>query len=118
MNIYVFNFEFLFVTAGVFFFVKFGFAHTTHFTLESFFQELGLEKGASQASVRAAFIKLAKAHHPDKTRGSDSKDGERFKRIRRAYEALMAEPAPEASRMHEQADRTEEAFSGLVCCTK
>ena len=73
------------------------YGYSSHFYVDSSvdpFKELGLERGASQASVRAAFIKLAKQHHPDKNLGQKL-DGERFKRVRRAYEALICSPPPE-----------------------
>jgi hypothetical protein len=45
---------------------------------------LGVLPGASQAEIKSAFRRLAARHHPDK-----GGDPEQFKRIRRAYEALM-----------------------------
>lgn len=44
---------------------------------------LGLDAGASEAAVEAAFKRLAKEHHPD-TGG----DADEFKRVTAAYEAL------------------------------
>jgi preprotein translocase subunit Sec63 len=79
------------------------------------FKELGLVRGASQASVRAAFIKLAKQYHPDKNHGK-TLDGERFKRIRRAYETLISSPPPEEAEIEAEPERhgtTGSTFDGL-----
>jgi DnaJ-domain-containing protein 1 len=46
---------------------------------------LGLEPGASQAAIKAAYRRLAKSHHPDM-----GGDGEAFRRLEAAYRLLMA----------------------------
>lgn len=46
------------------------------------FSTLGLDVGATESEVRAAYRALARAHHPDKTGGDD----ETFRKIQRAYE--------------------------------
>ncbi|MEM7303717.1 MAG: DnaJ C-terminal domain-containing protein [Pseudomonadota bacterium] len=48
---------------------------------------LGVSKSASQAEVKSAFRKLAKAHHPDQNKGNP-KAQERFAEINSAYEIL------------------------------
>ncbi|GAA5863434.1 hypothetical protein JCM3774_005289 [Rhodotorula dairenensis] len=45
---------------------------------------LGLEVGASEIQIKAAFKLLARQHHPDK-----GGDPEKFKEVRSAYEALL-----------------------------
>jgi DnaJ-class molecular chaperone len=67
------------------------------------FKELGLDHGAALTTIRAKFIKLAKACHPDKTHGETGDGGERFKRIRRAYETLLADQPPEPAARKEAA---------------
>ncbi len=45
---------------------------------------LGIKHGASEAEIKAAFRKLSKLHHPDKSGGS----AEEFRKIADAYESL------------------------------
>lgn len=45
---------------------------------------LGIKRGASEAEIKAAFRKLSKLHHPDKSGGS----AEEFRKIADAYESL------------------------------
>ena len=45
---------------------------------------LGVDDTASEDDIKAAYRRKAKEHHPD----TDSGDAERFKKVRRAYEAL------------------------------
>jgi len=54
-------------------------------------KELGLEKGASQAEIRAKYRELSKIHHPDKVKGSLVEKEEaqkKFVAIQQAYEKL------------------------------
>ena len=59
--------------------------------MESHYETLGLSPDASRSEIRRAYRVLLKRHHPDQG-GSR----ERFLRIKRAYEALTGEQAPEA----------------------
>lgn len=52
-----------------------------------YYKELGLEKGASEAEIKKAFRKLARALHPD-TNPDEPGAEERFKRISEAYDVL------------------------------
>jgi DnaJ-class molecular chaperone len=54
------------------------------------YSELGVAKGASQAEIKKAFHKLAKALHPDRNPG-DKKGEERFKRVSAAFDFLSDE---------------------------
>src|SRR5687767_12216448 len=52
-----------------------------------YYETLGVQRGASEADMKAAFRKLAMQHHPDRNPGD--KDCEhRFKEINEAYEVL------------------------------
>lgn len=52
-----------------------------------FYQELGVNRGASQDDIRRAYRKLAARYHPDKNPGDDQAET-KFKAINRAHEAL------------------------------
>ncbi len=52
-----------------------------------YYETLGVQRGASDADLKAAFRKLAMQHHPDRNPGD--KDCEhRFKEINEAYDVL------------------------------
>ena len=53
------------------------------------YEVLGLEPGATSAEIRAAYLRLAKKHHPDKNSGDRASEWI-FKEVQRAYEALRA----------------------------
>ncbi|MDQ3980739.1 MAG: molecular chaperone DnaJ [Actinomycetota bacterium] len=55
---------------------------------KDYYKALGVSETASEAEIRRAYRKLAKAHHPDANPGSE----ERFKEISAAYEVL-SDPA-------------------------
>ncbi len=49
---------------------------------------LGVRPDASQAEIRAAYLKLAKQWHPDRNTGNEAEAERRFKEIAHAYEVL------------------------------
>ncbi|MCC2111895.1 MAG: J domain-containing protein, partial [Hyphomicrobiales bacterium] len=51
------------------------------------YKVLGLGRGATEAEIKKAFRKLAKAYHPDSNSG-DPKAQEKFAEINTAYEIL------------------------------
>ena len=51
------------------------------------YEVLGLSRGATEADVRAAYLRLAKKHHPDKNPGDKASEWI-FKEVQRAYETL------------------------------
>src|SRR5512142_3256740 len=51
------------------------------------YQELGVEKSATEAEIKKAYRKLASKLHPDKNPG-DKKAETRFKAVNRAYQTL------------------------------
>jgi hypothetical protein len=53
-------------------------------TIAEAYRTLGLDPGADEAAVRAAYRERVKSVHPD----ADSGDEEQFKRVNRAYERL------------------------------
>ena len=54
---------------------------------QDYYEMLGVQRGADDATIKAAYRKLAKEHHPDRKNGC--KDSEaRFKAINEAYDCL------------------------------
>ena len=51
------------------------------------YEVLGLDRGATEADVRTAYLRLAKKHHPDKNPGDKASEWI-FKEVQRAYETL------------------------------
>ena len=51
------------------------------------YEVLGLNRGAKEVDVRAAYLRLAKKHHPDKN-PEDKASEWIFKEVQRAYETL------------------------------
>lgn len=49
-----------------------------------YYNVLGVQRGASEQDLKAAFRRLAKEHHPDKNKG-DAKSEQQFKEIAEAY---------------------------------
>ena len=50
---------------------------------------MGIQRGASQKEIKAAYRKLSLKYHPDKNK--NEKDGEKFKQIIEAYQFLRLE---------------------------
>ena len=58
--------------------------------LADYYQELGLQKGASDSEIKKAYRKLALKFHPDRNAGNKNSE-ERFKKISEAY-AVLSDP--------------------------
>src|SRR5213078_4290094 len=52
---------------------------------KDYYRILGVDRTADAKTIKSAYRKLARKHHPDVAKG---KDGERFKEISEAYEVL------------------------------
>jgi curved DNA-binding protein len=53
---------------------------------QDYYETLGVDRGASQAQIQAAYRKLARKLHPDVNKSPDAE--EKFKRLNEAYEVL------------------------------
>jgi len=67
-------------------------------TFRDYYQVLGVDRGAGEKEIHAAFRKLARKHHPDVNPG-DRSAGDRFKEINEAHEVLGD---PEKRRKYDQ----------------
>lgn len=54
---------------------------------QDFYSVLGIERGADDAAIKAAFRKAAMQHHPDRNQGDASAE-QKFKEVNEAYEVL------------------------------
>jgi len=61
---------------------------------------LNLPRGASQAKLRRAYLKLSLLRHPDKPTGSDAK----FKELQEAYNTLLSSPLAKLERELDEQD--------------
>ena len=54
---------------------------------ESFYDTLGVKKGASDEEIKKAYRRLARKHHPDANNGNKESE-EKFKEVQHAYDVL------------------------------
>src|SRR5574339_899905 len=54
---------------------------------QDYYELLGVARGADDASIKAAYRRLAKEHHPDRKNGCKESEA-RFKAINEAYDVL------------------------------
>lgn len=54
---------------------------------QDYYELLGVQRGADDASIKAAYRRLAKEHHPDRKNGCKESEA-RFKAINQAYDVL------------------------------
>ena len=73
------------------------------------YEVLGLEPSATRVEIRAAYLRLAKKHHPDKNPGDKASEWI-FKEVGRAYETLRGTSDTRSSRRdgtrHEDTEKT------------
>ena len=63
-----------------------------------YYEVLGIGKNATDAEIKSAYRKLAKANHPDLHPG-DKECEERFKEVNEAYDCLLyTSPSPRDTR--------------------
>jgi DnaJ-class molecular chaperone len=53
---------------------------------KDYYRILGVDRNADEKTIKSAYRKLARKHHPDVAKGKDS--GERFREVTEAYEVL------------------------------
>src|SRR5438093_1543828 len=63
-----------------------------------YYKTLGVDHNADEKSIRAAYRKLARKHHPDVNRG-DKASEDKFKEVNEAYEVLSD---PEKRKMYDR----------------
>jgi len=56
---------------------------------KDYYKILGVDRGADDKTIRSAYRKLARKHHPDVSKGKDS--GQRFRELAEAY-AVLSDP--------------------------
>jgi len=54
---------------------------------QDYYELLGVVRGADEATIKAAYRRLAKEHHPDRHNGCTDKEAQ-FKAINEAYDVL------------------------------
>ena len=54
---------------------------------QDYYELLGIQRGADDAAIKAAYRRLAKEHHPDRHQGCTEQEA-RFKAISEAYDCL------------------------------
>src|SRR3569623_2846633 len=54
---------------------------------QDYYELLGIQRGADDAAIKAAYRRLAKEHHPDRHNGCTDKEAQ-FKAINEAYDVL------------------------------
>ena len=54
---------------------------------QDYYELLGVQRGADDAAIKAAYRRLAKEHHPDRKNGCKESEA-RFKAINQAYDIL------------------------------
>ena len=78
---------------------------------ESFYDTLGVKKGASQDEIKKAYRKLARQYHPDANQGDKAAE-ERFKEVQTAYDVALRPGEAEGVRPLRLDERARRARAG------
>jgi DnaJ-class molecular chaperone len=58
---------------------------------KDYYRILGVDRNADDKTIKSAYRKLARRHHPDVAKGKDAQSADRFKEINEAY-AVLSDP--------------------------
>src|SRR5512134_2756577 len=58
---------------------------------KDYYKILGVDRNADEKTIKSAYRKLARKHHPDVAKGKDAQSADRFKEIGEAY-AVLSDP--------------------------
>ena len=80
------------------------------------YKVLGVNEGASQEEIRAAYLKLVKKYHPDKYIDSDLKElaNEKLVEVNEAYEMLTKKTSSSSSHASRDGQGSYSSYGGYT----